>query len=120
MAPVTPTLGVVSRVTSVLATVRTWEGSTVVDAFEGLLSALQTEEQRAQLPAAIGESLSTLRLDSERLLLALAIVVEFDLYEAAPGLGRLLRDHYGPAVAISAARLASHRMNSSRKRITAS
>lgn len=108
MAPVTPTLGVVSRVTSVLATVRTWEGSTIVDAFEGLLSALQTEEQRAQLPAAIGESLSTLRLDSERLLLALAIVVEFDLYEAAPGLARLLRDQYGPSVATSAARLASH------------
>ena len=108
MAPVTPTLGVVARVTDVLATVRTWEGSPVLDAFRRLLQALPTDDQRSQMPAALGEALAPLRLEPERALLALDVAIEFDLYEASDGVARLVRLSPTPELAARAAILALH------------
>lgn len=107
MAPVEPTLGLVNRVTTVLATARTWEGSPVVDAFAALLAAVPSE-QRPGLPAAVGEALFTLRLDAERLRLGLDLVLEFDLFEASDGIARLLRERHEPDLTLRAARLATH------------
>lgn len=108
METVTPTLGVVSRVTTVLATVRTWEGTPVTDTFAALLAALQTDDQRSQLPAALGEALITLRLDPERLRLAMDVIVEFDLYEACDGVVRLLRETRDPDIVVGGGRLSTH------------
>ena len=108
MEAVAPTVGVVSRVTDVLATIRTWEGSPIDDAFARLLDALPTEHQRAQLPVALGEALMTLRLAPERAVLALDVAVAFDLYEASDGVARLLRIEPSMEVASRAAALATH------------
>ena len=108
MAPVTPTLGVVARVTDVLATARTWEGSPVLDVFRRLLQALPSDDQRSQLPAALGEALTPLRLEPERAMLALDVAIEFDLYEASDGVARLVRLTPTPELAARAAILAVH------------
>lgn len=108
MAPVMPTLGVVSRVTDVLATVRTWEGAPVVDVFRRLLQALPGDEQRSQMPAALGEALMPLRLEPERARLAMDVAIDFDLYEASSGVARLVRTAPTSDVLVRAAILANH------------
>lgn len=104
----TVSLGTVSRVLNVLGTARTWEGSPTIDVFRRLLAGLETEQQRSDLPEAIGEALLVLRLDDERLRLALDVIVEFDLFEATSGVARLVREVPSPEVLVRAARLATH------------
>lgn len=103
-----PRLGVVDTVLDLVFTTRTWEGNPVQDLFERLVDAFP-DRSLGQLPSAVGECLLPLRLSPEHLHLALDLVVEFDLFEASEGLGRLLLAHESDArVAVTAATMAVH------------
>jgi uncharacterized protein (DUF433 family) len=65
-------------------------------------------EELKQVPAALGEAFMMLRLSPEHLELALDTMFEFDLYEATPGLARLLRVDPVPQALATAATFAKH------------
>jgi uncharacterized protein (DUF433 family) len=99
--------GLVHLVLGVIASADVWHGEPSTDTFDRLVAAIRSEDATL-LPAALGECLMPLRGDAERCNLALDMIRQFDLFEAAPGLAALLRDAPTRRAVLTAACLAPH------------